>query len=58
MITALKPGGWIVIEDFDWSSKAPDPTDTTAAADFSKVHDAMNHFMTKRGVDGTYGRQL
>jgi SAM-dependent methyltransferase len=58
MISALKPGGWIVIEDFDWSSKAPDPADTTAAADFSKIHDAMNDFMTERGVDGTYGRQL
>jgi SAM-dependent methyltransferase len=58
MITALKPSGWLVIEDFDWSSKAPDPTDTKAAADFSKVHDAIDHFMTERGVDGTYGRQL
>jgi len=58
MITALKPGGWIVIEDFDWSSKAPDPADTTAAADFNKVQHAISHFMTERGVDGTYGRQL
>jgi SAM-dependent methyltransferase len=58
MISALKPGGWIVIEDFDWSSLAPDPTDSTAAADFSKVQHAIRHFMTERGVDGTYGRQL
>ena len=58
MISALKPGGWIVIEDFDWSSKAPDPADTTAAADFNKVQHAIWHFMTERGVDGTYGRQL
>src|SRR5215216_2086681 len=58
MISALKPGGWIVIEDFDWSSRAPDPADTTAAADFNKVQHAISHFMTERGVDGTYGRQL
>jgi ubiquinone/menaquinone biosynthesis C-methylase UbiE len=58
MIAAVKPGGWIVIEDFDWSSKAPDPTDSTAAACFNKVHGAMDHFMIERGVDGAYGRQL
>jgi SAM-dependent methyltransferase len=58
MISALKPGGWIVIEDFDWSSRAPDPTDRTAAADFNKVQHAIWHFMTERGVNGTYGRQL
>ena len=38
--------------------KAPDPADTTAAADFNTVQHAIWHFMTERGVDGTYGRQL
>jgi ubiquinone/menaquinone biosynthesis C-methylase UbiE len=58
IISALKPGGWIVIEDFDWSSRALDPTDITAAAEFNKVQHAIWQFMTERGVDGTYGRQL
>jgi SAM-dependent methyltransferase len=58
MVKSLKPGGWIVVEDFDWKSRAPDPTDPKAAAAYSKVHDAANDYMTQRGVDGTYGRQL
>lgn len=58
MVKSLKPGGWIVIEDFDWSSRAPDPADPTAAAAYRKVHDAMDTFMIQRGSDATYGRRL
>jgi SAM-dependent methyltransferase len=58
IIAAVKPGGWIVIEDFDWSARAPDPTDTTAAVAYNKVHHAIDHVMAERGADGTYGRQL
>jgi SAM-dependent methyltransferase len=58
MVKSLKPGGWIVIEDFDWSSRAPDPGDPRAAAEYSKVHDAMDDFMISRGNDATYGRRL
>jgi trans-aconitate methyltransferase len=27
MVAALRPGGWIVVEESDWSSMNPDPTE-------------------------------
>jgi SAM-dependent methyltransferase len=56
MAAALKPGGWLVLEEGDIVSAIPDPSMTTAAAALSKKgRDAMlNHL----GYDGEYGRHL
>lgn len=56
MVTALKPGGWIVIEDFDWIAMVP--ATATAMPVYSNVQNAVWHLMTQRGTDGFYGRQL
>lgn len=55
MIEATSPGGWVLIEDFDWATAyAVDPP--------SAVHDrvtrAVQAFFTEHGYDATYGRTL
>jgi SAM-dependent methyltransferase len=56
MVRALKPGGWIVIEEFDWISVVP--ATATAVPVYSHVQTAVWQLMTARGTDGFYGRQL
>lgn len=58
MVAALRPGGWLVVEDFDWSAMVLDPNDAATAARFDPVQQAMWRLITERGGDGTYGRQL
>ncbi len=60
MVTALKPGGWLVIDDFDVTLidlRYP-TTDATAAALFQKMVAAQGRLMESRGVDRTWGRSL
>jgi SAM-dependent methyltransferase len=56
MAAAVRPGGWILIEDFD-ATVAPDPSLHSAEV-LSKTHVAMTRLMEDRGVDRTYGRRL
>ncbi len=56
MVSALKPGGWLVIEDFDWISMVP--ATATVVPLYSKVQNALHRLMAERGTDGFYGRQL
>jgi SAM-dependent methyltransferase len=58
MVGALRPGGWIVVEEFDWTTMDPDPAEFPALALFRRVGSALQRVMTERGADGTYGRQL
>ena len=57
LVQALRPGGWIVIEDFDALSMPPDsalyPCELQLAAG-----DAMRRFMDRGGVDARFGRTL
>jgi SAM-dependent methyltransferase len=57
LVQALKPGGWIVIEDFDAVSMLPDsalyPCELELAAS-----GAMRRFMRGGGVDARFGRTL
>jgi SAM-dependent methyltransferase len=57
MVAALKPGGWLVIEDFDTSSVLPD-----AAANPREMRietaEALRVFMIRGGVDARFGRSL
>lgn len=58
MVAALRPGGWLVVEEFDWSAMVLDPNDVATAARFNPVQHAMWRLITEHGGDGTYGRQL
>lgn len=57
MVAALKPGGWLVIEDFDTTSVLPD-----AAANEKErrveTAEALRMYMIRGGVDARFGRGL
>jgi SAM-dependent methyltransferase len=60
LVKALRPGGWLLIEDYDTQLvppqlAAPNPT---AAARFAKMRDALEELMTRRGLAHTYAREL
>ena len=57
LVGALKPGGWLVCEEFDAVSAAPDPN-VSPGEILLRVHDAMRRLSTDRRVDGRYGRLL
>jgi SAM-dependent methyltransferase len=52
LVAALRPGGWIVIEDYDWNCFGfQDPT-------FDHVADAIMTFMEQAGFQRDYGRHV
>jgi SAM-dependent methyltransferase len=57
LIGTLKPGGWLVVEDFDGVSMPPDrkcgPEETPLA-----THAALQELFRRRGVEGRTGRWL
>ena len=57
MVDALKPGGWIVAEEFDALTLLPDPTIDSGELNL-KVRHAFHEVLTARGVDLRYGRLL
>jgi len=57
MIAALKPGGWLVDEEFDSHSMPPDPTASPGEV-LLKTHVAMARLMADRGFERRYGRLL
>jgi len=60
LTTALSPGGWLVIEDFDVTllDRTYPTTNTGAWALFQKMQVAQDRLMAARGVDLTWGRSL
>jgi SAM-dependent methyltransferase len=54
---ALRPGGWLLAEEFDTLSMPPDPR-INPAESLLKTDLAMREVMTARGVDLRYGRLL
>jgi len=56
MAAALKPGGWLLAEEFD-SSVFPDPA-LSCGEVLSKTHIAMTQLIDERGVDRKFGRRL
>lgn len=54
---AVRPGGWLVVEEFDSESV---PSDATASAGELplKVHAGLARSLADRGVDRQYGRKL
>jgi SAM-dependent methyltransferase len=57
LISALKPGGWLLDEEFDSDSVPPDPAASPGEV-FLKTHAAMAQLMRDRGFDRYYGRRL
>ena len=57
MVTALKPGGWIVVEEFDNLSVLPNATANPGEEEL-KVIRAGLRVLTARGVELRYGRRL
>jgi len=58
MIAALKPGGWLVDEEFDAASMLPNPAANPGEV-LLKTHVAMRQVMADRGVDdGYFARRL
>ncbi len=60
LTTALSPGGWLVIEDFDVTllDRTYPTTNTGDWALFQKMQVAQDRLMAARGVDFTWGRSL
>lgn len=60
LIAALRPGGWIVIEDFDPTFIESDfpATEQSDYEAFDILRVAMRRLMEQRGVDPAWGRSL
>jgi SAM-dependent methyltransferase len=60
LVEALRPGGWLLIEDYDTQLVAPEwaAPDPTAAARFAKMKDALLELMTRAGLGHSYAREL
>jgi SAM-dependent methyltransferase len=59
MIAALKPDGWLLVEDFDYRYLAPDPAASTSDAEFyTGFVGALLQWFTTRGIDLDCGRRL
>ena len=57
LVTALKPGGWLLIEDFDTWSIIADP-ELDSSEGVLKTRVAMFRVMESKGVDLRYGRRI
>jgi SAM-dependent methyltransferase len=54
LAAALRPGGWMVIEDYDWTGFGFEDDDPL----FQRVADAIITFMQQAGFEPRYGRRL
>jgi SAM-dependent methyltransferase len=54
VLTAIRPGGWLLVEDYDWTSYGVDPPSDAAA----RVSTAVLDFMAEAGFDPYFGRRL
>jgi SAM-dependent methyltransferase len=57
MISALKPGGWLVDEEYDSASMPPDPAVSPVEV-LLKTQVALMRLLEDRGVNRRYGRLL
>jgi len=54
LAAALRPGGWMVIEDYDWTGFGFEDDDPR----FTKVAEAVITFMEQAGFEPRYGRRV
>jgi SAM-dependent methyltransferase len=54
LVATLRPGGWMVMEDYDWTNYGFE--DGTRG--FSEIGDAILDFMTTAGFERDYGRRV
>jgi SAM-dependent methyltransferase len=54
LASALRPGGWLVVEDYDWGGFGF----LTEAADLDRVAEAVLSFMSLAGFHPRYGRMI
>jgi len=57
MVEALRPGGWLVVEEFDALSLQPDPSVSPTERPL-KIFSAIRAVMANHGVDTLFGRRL
>ena len=57
LVEALKPGGWLVDEEFDSLSVLPDPTGGSGEV-LLETRNAVMRFLQDRGVERRWGRML
>lgn len=54
LVGALRPTGWLLVEDYDWTSYGTEP----ASELFERVAGAILEFMSEAGFDPYLGRRL
>ena len=54
LAAALRPGGWIVVEDYDWTGFGFEDDDPR----FERVTEAIITFMQQAGFEPRYGRRV
>jgi SAM-dependent methyltransferase len=54
MVAAVRPGGWLVVEDYDWTGFGADPPDELG----ERAARGIVGFMTAAGYDPVFGRRL
>lgn len=57
LVSSLRPGGWLLLEEFDSESLRSDPHANPAEGEFATLK-AMHHVMAQRGVELRCGRLL
>ena len=57
LVAALKPGGWLVAEEFDSDSLPPNPTANPGEV-LLETHTGLAKLMTDHGFDRRFGRRL
>ena len=60
MISALRPGGWLIVEDFDTALVPASCLEATTADQqrANRIRQGFRHLLAGRGVDLEYGRKL
>ena len=60
MMTALKPGGWLILDEYDRTliDLSYPTTDVVASALYHKMFEALSRVMEARGIDLAWGRSL